>query len=134
MSGALPGTKDRAGESTSDPARENPSMATTQPHIKDVTTTDHPLAEYAADEKTVKRARWEHLRLAACPGANRVNVCNLSYGVQAKADHTHTVAVRHGMPTECTCKSFEYRSGFCKHMLAVADKPYAIDAAEGNAQ
>ena len=30
----------------------------------------------AASEKTLKRSRWEHLRLAACPGVGRVNVCN----------------------------------------------------------
>jgi hypothetical protein len=47
----------------------------------------------AADEKTLRRARWEYLRLAACPGTGCVNVCNLSYGVREKADHTYTVTV-----------------------------------------
>ena len=65
----------------------------------------------AADEKTLKRARWEHLRLAACPGARHVNVCNLSYGVHEKADHTYTVTVERGQPTDCTCPAATYQSG-----------------------
>ena len=85
----------------------------------------------AATEQTRKRAEWEHLRLAACPGANRVNVCNVSYGVQAKADHTYTVVVADGSPTDCGCPAAAYQPGPCKHMVTVADAPDVIDAAEG---
>ena len=83
----------------------------------------------AADEQTRKRARWEHLRLAACPGTGRVNVCNLSYGVHEKADHTYTVTVERGQPTDCTCPAAEYQSGLCKHVVAVAADRAVLDEA-----
>ena len=83
----------------------------------------------AADEQTLKRARWEHLRLAACPGTRRVNVCNLSYGVHEKADHTYTVTVERGQPTDCTCPAAEYQSGPCKHVVAVAADRAVLDEA-----
>ena len=86
-----------------------------------------------ADETTLKRARWEHLRLAACPGAGRVNVCNYSYGVAAarSGEHTYTVTVEAGEPTACTCPAAKYRDGPCKHALAVADAPDVIAEAMG---
>ena len=68
----------------------------------------------AADEKTRKRSRWEHLRLAACPSARHVNVTNYSYGVQAarSGEHTYTVSIgRDGLPTGCTCPADEYQPG-----------------------
>lgn len=84
----------------------------------------------AADEKTLKRARWEHLRLAAVPGARRVNVCNVSYGVQEKAEHTYTVTIGpDGLPTDCGCPAAEYQSGPCKHAVAVAGDREVLDAA-----
>ena len=83
----------------------------------------------AADEQTLKRARWEHLRLAACPGTGRVNVCNLSYGVHEKADHTYTVTVERGEPTDCTCPAATYQSGPCKHVVAVAADREVLDEA-----
>ncbi|WP_049904117.1 SWIM zinc finger family protein [Halococcus agarilyticus] len=85
----------------------------------------------AADEKTLKRARWEHLRLAPVAGAQRVNVCNVSYGVQAKNDHTYTVTVERGEPTDCTCSAATYQSGPCKHAVAVAGDREVIDEAMG---
>ena len=83
----------------------------------------------AADEQTLKRARWEHLCLTACPGAGRVNVCNLSYGVHEKADHTYTVTVDRGQPTDYTCPAAEYQSGPCKHVVAVAADRAVLDEA-----
>lgn len=82
--------------------------------------TGQPLAAYASDERAVKRAQWENMRLAACPGAGKVNVCNVSYGVAAKPEHTYTVTIENGMPVACTCPAFEHREGLCKHCLAVA--------------
>lgn len=72
-----------------------------------------------------KRARWEHLRLAPCIGAGKVNVCNYSYGVQAKNDHTHTVSVESGIPFDCTCPDWQYNNpeDGCKHMIAVSNAP-----------
>jgi hypothetical protein len=86
----------------------------------------------AADEKTLKRARWEHLRLAACPGARHVNVTNYSYGVQAarSGEHTYTVSIGpDGLPTECTCPADEYQPGPCKHAVACAADREVLDEA-----
>ena len=85
----------------------------------------------AADEKTLKRARWEHLRLAACSGARHVNVTNYFYGVEAVqgGEHTYTVTVERGQPTDCTCPAAEYQSGPCKHAVAVADDREVLDEA-----
>jgi len=83
----------------------------------------------AADEQTRKRARWEHLRLTACPGTGRVNVCNLSYGVREKVDHTYTVTVERGEPTDCTCPTAKYQSGPCKHVVACAADQAVLDEA-----
>ena len=86
----------------------------------------------AATEKTLKRARWEHLRLAACPGARHVNVTNYSYGVEAAqgGEHTYTVAIGpDGLPTECTCPADEYQPGPCKHAVACAGDREVLDEA-----
>jgi hypothetical protein len=107
--------------------------ATTQVKA-DASTDDYPLADYAISETTVKRARWENLQIAPCPGANRLNVCNYSHGVAAKADHTHTVTTENGMPVECTCAAFTYNDGLCKHCLAVADDPEAMKKAEADTE
>ena len=83
----------------------------------------------AATEKTLKRARWEHLRLAACPGARRVNVTNYSYGVAGvrSGEHTYTVTVAvDGQPNDCTCPAAEYQPGPCKHAVRVADAPEIV--------
>ena len=88
----------------------------------------------AADEKTLKRARWEHLRLAACPGARHVNVTNYSYGVQAarSGEHTYTVSIgRDALPTGCTCPADEYQPGPCKHVVACAGDREVLDEAMG---
>ena len=47
---------------------------------------------------------------------DRVNVCNLSYGVHERADHTYTVTDERGQPTDCTCPAVEYQLGACKHV------------------
>ena len=86
----------------------------------------------AADEKTLKRARWEHLRLAACSGARHVNVTNYSYGVQAarSGEHTYTVSIGpDGLPTDCTCPADEYQPGPCKHSVACAADREVLDEA-----
>jgi hypothetical protein len=103
--------------------------ATTQVKA-DASTDDFPLAEYAISPNTVKRARWENLQVAPCPGTNHCNVCNYSHGVAEKADHTHTVTVENGMPVECACAAFTYNDGLCKHCLAVAADPEAMKKAE----
>ena len=86
----------------------------------------------AADEKTLKRARWEHLRLAACPGARHVNITNYSHGVQAarSGEHTYTVSIaQDGLPTGCTCPADKYQPGPCKHAVACAADREVLDEA-----
>jgi hypothetical protein len=107
--------------------------ATTQVKA-DALTDEFPLAEYAISAKTIKRARWENLQVAACQGTNHLNVCNYSHGVEEKADHTHTVTIENGMPVECTCAAFTYNQGLCKHCLAVAADPEAMDTAEAETE
>jgi hypothetical protein len=103
----------------------------TTTHVKaDASTDEFPLAEYAISPKTVKRAQWENLQVAACQGTNHRNVCNYSHGGEEKADHTHTVTIENGMPVECTCGAFTYNNGLCKHCLACANAPAAIETAE----
>ena len=58
-----------------------------------------------------------------------MNVCNLSYGVREKADHTYTVTVERGQPTDCPCPAAEYQSGPCKHVVAVAADREVLDKA-----
>jgi hypothetical protein len=103
--------------------------ATTQVKT-DASTDEFPLAEYAISAKTIKRARWENLQVAACPGTNHCNVCNYSHPIAEKAAHTHTVTIENGMPQSCTCAAFTYNDGLCKHCLAVADDHEAMDTAE----
>jgi hypothetical protein len=103
--------------------------ATTQ--VKDdASTDDYPLSDYAISAKTVKRARWENLQVAACEGTNHCNVCNYSHPIAEKAAHTHTVTIENGMPVECACAAFTYNDGLCKHCLAVAADPEAMKKAE----
>ena len=79
-----------------------------------------------------KRAKWEHLRLAPCLGVGKVNVENVSYGVQAKKDHTYTVSVESGIPFSCTCSDWTYNNpeNGCKHMIAVSNAPDVMDKAQ----
>jgi hypothetical protein len=87
-------------------------------------------------KKTLKRARWEHLCFAACPGTKRVNVTNYSYGVAAvwTGEHTYTVTLApDSQPESCTCPTAEYRPGPCKHAVAVADAPDVIAEAAAQA-
>lgn len=90
--------------------------------------TGRPFGGHVVDERIAKRAEWEDLRLAACPGANRVNVANYSHGEEQVYEHTYTVTLRNGRPVSCTGPAFQHQSGDdpCKHMLAVADAPDVI--------
>jgi hypothetical protein len=108
-----------------------PMSSNTTTQVKaDASTDNFPLADYAMSETTVKRARWENLQVAPCEDTNHLNVCNYSHPIAEKADHTHTVTVDNGMPVECTCAAFTYNEGLCKHCLAVAADPAAMDTAE----
>ena len=87
----------------------------------------NPIAGYETDEKTRKRARWEAFEFRV-PAEGRVRVENGSHGEES-GEHVHVVSVEHGMPVACTCASFEYRVGACKHAVAVGDQPAVLMAA-----
>lgn len=54
---------------------------------------------------------------------------NASYSSNYRADHTYTVHVVGGIPSDCTCPAWQYCQGACKHMVRVALSPGVIEAA-----
>ena len=79
-----------------------------------------------ADEQVQKRAQWEAFEFTVL-GDGDVEVVNDSHG---DADnHTYTVHVEGGIPSDCTCPAWEYQPGACKHMVAVAIRESVLDAA-----
>lgn len=75
-------------------------------------------AELSSTERTERRARWEAFEFRV-PCEGRVLVTNRSYGGDEAGDHRYVVTVANGEASACTCPSDEYRSGACKHRLAV---------------
>nr|WP_277410058.1 SWIM zinc finger family protein [Natrinema longum] len=79
-----------------------------------------------ADVAVEKRAQWEAFSFALL-GDGDVEVVNGSH--EDADDHTYTVHVEGGIPSDCTCPAFEYQSGPCKHMIAVAIREPVLEAA-----
>lgn len=89
--------------------------------------TDNALAVLQFDAQTRNRAQWEAFEFTIeAPGI--IEVRNGSYGDDAD-EHTYRVNVEGGVPVACECPAFEYQSGACKHMLAVAIREPVLDAA-----
>jgi hypothetical protein len=78
-----------------------------------------------ADEQVEKRAQWEAFEFALL-GDGDVEVTNGSH--EDADDHTYTVHVEGGIPSDCTCPAFEYQPGACKHMVATAIREPVIEA------
>lgn len=91
--------------------------------------TPNALSELQYSEKTAKRAQFEGFEFSI-EGPGRVRVTNASYG-EEKDDHSYTVTVTDGVPTECTCPADEHREGACKHRVAVAIRGPIMEAAAG---
>ncbi|WP_338739367.1 SWIM zinc finger family protein [Haloplanus salilacus] len=73
-----------------------------------------------------KRAQWEGFEFTILEGSN-VEVVNGSH--DEPEEHTYTVHVESGIPSDCTCPAFEYQEGACKHLLAVAIRKPVLEAA-----
>jgi hypothetical protein len=78
------------------------------------------------DEQVQKRAQWEAFNFTVL-GEGDVEVVNASH--EDPEDHTYTVHVESGIPSDCTCPAWEYQPGACKHMLAVAIREPVLEAA-----
>ncbi|CDK38906.1 SWIM zinc finger family protein [Halorubrum sp. AJ67] len=79
-----------------------------------------------ADEQVEKRAAWEAFEFVL-RGDGDVGVTNGSH--EDADEHTYTVHVESGIPSDCTCPAWEYQSGVCKHMVAVAIREPVLEAA-----
>lgn len=44
-------------------------------------------------------------------------------------EHSYTVHVESGVPSDCTCPAFEYQQKVCKQMVAVAIREPVLEAA-----
>ncbi|NHN65492.1 SWIM zinc finger family protein [Haloarcula sp. JP-Z28] len=82
-----------------------------------------------ADEQVQKRAQWEAFEFALL-GDGDVEVTNGSH--EDADDHTYTVHVEGGIPSDCECPAWEYQPGACKHMVAVAIREPVLEAATEN--
>jgi hypothetical protein len=78
-----------------------------------------------ADATIEKRASWEGFEFTLL-GEGDVEVVNCSHN--EPAEHTYTVHVERGIPSDCTCPAFEYQDGACKHMVAIAIREPILEA------
>jgi hypothetical protein len=78
------------------------------------------------DEEVQKRAQWEAFEFALL-GDGDVEVTNKSH--EDADDHTYTIHVEGDIPADCTCPAWEFQSGACKHMVAVAIREPVLEAA-----
>ncbi len=78
------------------------------------------------DAETAKRAEWEAFEFTLL-GDGEIEVVNTSH--EEPEEHTYTVHVEGGIPSDCTCPAFEYREGSCKHQVAVAIREPVLEAA-----
>jgi len=85
-----------------------------------------PLNVLEYDEQIAKRAQWEAFEFTVA-GDGDVEVVNGSH--DEPEEHTYTVHVESGIPSDCTCPAWEYQDGACKHMVAVAIREPVLEAA-----
>ena len=78
-----------------------------------------------ADATIEKRASWEGFEFTLL-GEGDVEVVNCSH--EEPEEHTYTVHVEGGIPSDCTCPAFEYQEGACKHMVAIAIREPLLEA------
>jgi len=79
-----------------------------------------------ADTTVEKRAQWEGFEFTLLEDGD-VEVVNGSH--DEPEEHTYTVHVQGGIPSDCTCPAFEYQDGACKHMVAVTIREPVLEAA-----
>jgi len=78
--------------------------------------------------ETGKRAVFEEFEFRP-QGGGDVEVENKSHGDDGD-DHTYTVRVVGGLPSDCGCPADTYHDGACKHRVALALAPAVLEAAE----
>jgi len=78
------------------------------------------------DERVEKRAQWEAYSFRLL-GDGDVEVVNGSH--EDADNHTYTVHVEGGIPSDCTCPADTYQEGACKHRVAVAIREPVLEAA-----
>ncbi len=78
------------------------------------------------DDRVQKRAEWEAFSFTLL-GDGDVEVVNGSH--ENADEHTYTVHVEGGIPSDCSCPAWEYQSGACKHMVATAIREPVLEAA-----
>ena len=92
-----------------------------------------PLAALEYTEKTGKRAVYEEFTFEPREGGDVV-VTNDSHGDDGE-DHSYTVHVVSGAPSDCTCPAWEYHDiGACKHMVATALRPALCEVVDAGAE
>ncbi len=79
-----------------------------------------------SDEQVEKQAQWEAFSFRLL-GDGDVEVTNGSH--EDADEHTYTVHVEGGIPSDCTRPAWEYQTGACKHMVAVAIREPVLEAA-----
>ena len=79
-----------------------------------------------ADVATEKSAQWEAFEFTVL-GDGDVEVVNTSH--EDPDDHTYTVHVEGGIPSDCSCPADTYQEGACKHRVAVAIREPVLEAA-----
>lgn len=79
------------------------------------------------DDRTRKRAQYEGFTFDVTDDGEVV-VTNESHA--DGSDHTYTVHVESGVPTDCTCPAFKYDEGPCKHQTAVAINDAVLKAVQ----
>lgn len=90
-----------------------------------------PLAALEYTAKTGKRAVYEEFTFEPRAGGD-VDVTNDSHGDDGD-DHSYTVHVTSGIPSDCTCPAWEYHEGACKHMVATALRPALCEVVDAGA-
>ena len=95
-------------------------MATTEANDESVSTDDY-------SDRVAKRAQWESFEFSL-GGPGHIKVANHSHGSENASDHTYIVAIEDREAVECTCPADEYRSGRCKHRVAVESDDALLSA------
>ena len=76
-------------------------------------------------DRVAKRAEYEAFEFSL-GGPGHIKIRNCSHA--DPSDHTYIVAVENGETVDCTCPADEYRSGRCKHRVAVESNDALLSA------
>ena len=97
-------------------------MATKNADDKAVSTNEY-------SDRVQKRAEYEAFEFSL-GGPGHIKIRNCSHA--DPSDHTYIVHVEAGETTECTCPADQYRSGPCKHRVAVEANDALLSAGDAS--